>query len=148
MTDKFDTGNTAFIAKRYASERRFRAYGAAALAISVLFLAYVLIDIGIKAWPSFFEHSVVLDINLDPAKIDASNVMKSDFDLLVKDNLRNMFPNVTARADRKALLSLLSVGAADGWTTTALRLGANRAISAAQLASSEAGATRRHGFRL
>ena len=55
MTDKFDTGNTAFIAKRYASERRFRAYGAAALAISVLFLAYVLIDIGIKAWPSFFR---------------------------------------------------------------------------------------------
>ena len=30
----------------------------------------------------------------------------------------------------------------------ALRLGANRAISAAQLASSEAGATRRHGLRL
>ena len=31
---------------------------------------------------------------------------------------------------------------------TALRLGANRAISAAQLASSEAGATRRRGLRL
>ena len=50
MTDTFDKGNAAFIAKRYASERRFKAYGAAALAISVLFLAYLIIDIGIKAW--------------------------------------------------------------------------------------------------
>jgi phosphate transport system permease protein len=117
MTDKFDTGDAAFIARRYASERRFKAYGAVALVISVLFLAYVLIDIGIKAWPSFFEHSVVLDINLDPAKIDASNVMNSDFDLLVKDNVRDMFPNVTSRADRKVLASLFSVGAADDLRT-------------------------------
>ncbi len=42
----------------------------------------------------------------------------------------------------------LSAGAADGWATRTSRLGANRAISEAQLASSDAGATRRHGFRL
>ena len=40
-----------------------------------------------------------------------------------------------------------SAGAAEGWATTALRLGANRAISAVQLASSEAGATSRQGLR-
>ncbi len=79
MTDKFDKGNAAFIAKRYASERRFRAYGAVALAISVLFLVYLIVDIGIKAWPSFFEHRVVLDINLDASKIPASNVHEERF---------------------------------------------------------------------
>ena len=42
---------------------------------------------------------------------------------------------------------LPSAGNADGWTTTAFRLGANRAISAAQLASSEAGATSSDGLR-
>ncbi len=41
-----------------------------------------------------------------------------------------------------------SDGMADGWTTIALRLGANRAISEAQLASREAGATRSDGLRL
>jgi phosphate transport system permease protein len=65
MTDTFDKGNAAFIAKRYASERRFKAYGAVALAVSVLFLVYLIVDIGIKAWPSFFEHRVVLEVNLD-----------------------------------------------------------------------------------
>ena len=69
MTDTFDKGNAAFIAQRYASERRFKAYGAVALAVSVLFLAYLIVDIGIKAWPSFFEHRVVLEVNLD-ADID------------------------------------------------------------------------------
>ena len=44
--------------------------------------------------------------------------------------------------------SAVSAGIADGWTTTAFRLGANRAISAAQLASSEAGATSSDGLRL
>ncbi|MGB8313119.1 MAG: DUF3333 domain-containing protein, partial [Aestuariivirga sp.] len=113
MTDTFDKGNAAFIAKRYAGERRFRAYGAVALAISVLFLAYVLIDIGLKAWPSFFEHRAVLEVNLDATRVSPADVLKGDFEGLVKDALRNSFPNVTSRGDKKKLTSLLSVGAAD-----------------------------------
>ena len=117
MTDTFDKGNAAFIAKRYASERRFRAYGAVALAISVLFLVYLIADIGIKAWPSFFEHRVVLEVNLDARKISSTDVLKGDFEGLVKDGLRAQFPEVTERGDRKKLLSLLSVGAADDLRT-------------------------------
>src|SRR6185503_16196670 len=82
-------------------------------AISVLFLAYLIIDIGIKAWPSFFEHRVVLQINLDPGKIDPINVQKGDFTGLIKESLRAVFPTVTDRADKKNLTALLSVGAAD-----------------------------------
>ncbi len=85
MTDTFDKGNAAFIAKRYASERRFKAYGAVALAVSVLFLVYLIVDIGIKAWPSFFEHRVVLEVNLDASKIPANDVLKGDFEGVVKD---------------------------------------------------------------
>ena len=93
MTDTFDKGNAAFIAKRYASERRFKAYGAVALAISVLFLVYLIVDIGIKAWPSFFEHRAVLEVNLDASKIPADDVLKGDFEGLVKDGFpRAAFP--------------------------------------------------------
>ena len=113
MTDTFDKGNAAFIAQRYASERRFKAYGAVALAVSVLFLAYLIVDIGIKAWPSFFEHRVVLEINLDASKIPATEVLKGDFEGLVKDGLRGFFPGVTTRGDVRSLNSLLSAGAAD-----------------------------------
>lgn len=113
MTDTSGRGNAAFIARRYARERRFKAYGAVALAVSVLFLAYVLIDIGSKAWPSFSEHRVTLEVNLDASKISSTDVRKGDFEGLVKDGLRALFPEVTARGDKKKLLSLLSVGAAD-----------------------------------
>ena len=113
MTDTFDKGNAAFIAKRYASERRFRAYGAVALAISVLFLVYLIADIGIKAWPSFFEHRAVLEVNLDASKIPANDVLKGDFEGLVKGAFRGGFPGVTTRSDLKSLTSLLSAGAAD-----------------------------------
>ena len=113
MTNTFDNGNAGFIAKRYASERRFRAYGAVALAVSVAFLVYLIVDIGIKAWPSFFEHRAVLDINLDASKIPATDVLKGDFEGLVKNGFRSNFPGVTSRGDVKKLNSLLSVGAAD-----------------------------------
>ena len=102
-----------FIAERYRSERLFRFYGAAALVISVLFLGYLIFDIATKAWPSFTENRITLDIPIDPAKVDAADVRKGDFDGLVKDALRAKFPEVTARGDRKKLTSLLSVGAAD-----------------------------------
>jgi phosphate transport system permease protein len=113
MTDTFDKGNAAFIAKRYSSERRFKAYGAVALAVSVLFLVYLIVDIGIKAWPSFFEHRGILEINLDASKIPATDVLKGDFEGLVKDGFRNLFPGVTARRDVRSLTSLLSTGAAN-----------------------------------
>lgn len=113
MTDTFDKGNAAFIAKRYASERRFKAYGAVALAISVLFLVYLIVDIGIKARPSFFEHRVVLEVNLDANKIPANEVLRGDFEGLVKDGFRSLFPGVTTRVDVRSLTSLLSAGAAN-----------------------------------
>ncbi len=68
MTDFSRKLDPALVAKRYASERRFRAYGAVALAVSVLFLVYLIVDIAVKAWPSFFEHHVALKVELDPGQ--------------------------------------------------------------------------------
>jgi phosphate transport system permease protein len=113
MTDFSKKLDPALVAKRYASERRFRAYGAVALTVSVLFLVYLIVDIAVKAWPSFFEHHVVLQVELDPAKIDPAEAQKGDFNGVIKNGLRAAFPNVTNRADSKKLLAQLSVGTGD-----------------------------------
>jgi phosphate transport system permease protein len=113
MTDFSRKLDPALVAKRYASERRFRAYGAAALAISVLFLAYLIIDIAAKAWPSFFEHQITLNVALDPAKVDAAAIQKGDFNSAIKAALRAEFPTVASRADSKKLLAQLSGGTGD-----------------------------------
>ena len=104
--------SSKFIARRYAAERRFRIYGAAALAITALFLAFLVVDVAGKGWPAFFEHRAVLEVTIDPAKVDAKNPKAGDFEGLVKDALRSHFPGVTSRGERKKLTSLLSQGAA------------------------------------
>ena len=49
------------VKKRYASERRFRFYGAAALALTALFLAILLID---TATPDIAAHEKSVEANL------------------------------------------------------------------------------------
>jgi len=114
MTDTFRTGDPALVAKRYRAERRFRSYGAIALGLTALFLAFLIADIVVKGWPSFFEHRAILTVPLDPARIDAASPQNGDFQAIVKDAFRDQFPGVTSRGDRKKLNALLSIGAADG----------------------------------
>ncbi len=102
-----------FVAKRYAAERRFKYYGAGALVITALFLLFLISDIAIKGFPAFFEHRATVEVTIDPAKVDAAKPQAGDFDGIVKDAFRSLFPAAKSRADRKALGGLLSQGAAD-----------------------------------
>ncbi len=113
MTDSFRKGDPARIARRYAAERRFRAYGAVALGVTVLFLAILVADIVAKGWPAFTEHSVALKVTVDAAKVDAAAPQQGDFAAIVKQALRDQFPDVTSRGGKKKLSGLLSIGAAD-----------------------------------
>jgi phosphate transport system permease protein len=111
MTNRVQSA--ASVAKRYRAERRFKFYGALALGISILFLGALVLDIVIKAIPAFHENKIVLSVVLDPAAVDATAPMKGDYSAIVKKSLRDAFPQVTSRADKKKLATLLSGGAAD-----------------------------------
>ena len=113
MTDTVDTAYAARLKKRYAAEKRFRFYGVAALLITTLFLAYLLLDIVRKGWPAFFEHKAIISVTLDPAKLDAVTPANSDFAALVKDSWRAQFPDMTSRTDKKKLNGLLSQDASE-----------------------------------
>jgi len=102
------------IARRYRAERRFRAYGLVSLAITALFLGFLVVDIVGKGWPAFYEHTVTLSVPVAADKVDPANPAAGDYATLAKDALKAAFPSLTSRADRKALLDLLSTGAADG----------------------------------
>jgi phosphate transport system permease protein len=108
-----DTNYEKRLAKRYAAERRFRFYGALSLTLTLAFLAYLLVDIARKGWPAFFEHHATLSVTLDPAKLDAANLATADFSSLVKDAWKAKFPDITERADKKKLVSLLSQDASN-----------------------------------
>jgi phosphate transport system permease protein len=101
------------VARRYKAERRFRFYGAAALAVTALFLTVLLADVVIKSIPAFTETRVELEVKIDPAKVDAAKPLTGDYDAMIKEAFRDLFPGVKGRADRKALTGLLSSGAGD-----------------------------------
>ena len=81
-------GSNGLLAKRYASEKRFRAYGAIALALTILFLGFLLFDIVSKGWPAFFESHTTLEIKVDPSKVSADDVANGDFAGMIKQTVR------------------------------------------------------------
>ena len=99
--------------KRYAAERRFKAYGLIALGLTTAFLLFLLVDIVGKGWPAFFEHHTSVDVMIDPAVIDAASPAAGDYSKLLKDAVRAQFPDITSRGDKKKLASFISQAAAD-----------------------------------
>ena len=99
--------------KRYATERRFKSYGAIALGLTTAFLLLLLIDIVGKGWPAFFEHHSSVDVMIDLAKIDAAAPAAGDYSALIKDAVRAQFPDISSRSDKKKLASFISQAAAD-----------------------------------
>jgi phosphate transport system permease protein len=107
------------IRRRYAAERRFRFYGMLAVGLAILMLAVLLVSICSRGYSAFYRTEMALDVVLDPAiltpggKNDAETLAAADFQGLVKDALKAVFPEVTGRGERKALYGLVSNGAGD-----------------------------------
>ena len=103
--------------QRYARERRFKLLGLGAVLLAALFLAILLITIIKDAIPVLRQHYVTVTVPLDPAEIDpegkrtAASVSNANYGGLVKDYLRNQFPNVTSRREKKALYGIISSSA-------------------------------------
>jgi phosphate transport system permease protein len=99
--------------KRYAAERRFKFMGLGAVVLTGLFLAFLIIDIVIKALPTFTVYELVLPVTVDAARVDPANPSAGDYLGLLKESIRAQFPDVTSREDKKLLTGLLSPRAAD-----------------------------------
>ncbi len=97
--------------KRHASEFRFKAYGIGAIALSLLLLATLLTSIVSNGYSAFRETYVKLEVYIDPASVPADEPGKGNFDGLVKQTLRDMFPDVTGRSGKRELYGLISSGA-------------------------------------
>lgn len=116
MTDT-TTKVRASLKKRYAAEKRFRFYGITAIAASIGFLFILLFSIVSKGYPAFQSTFVKLDVLLDSATLGISETPTSaemraaNFGGLIKQTMRERFPEVSSRGDKKALYQLISTGA-------------------------------------
>ncbi len=105
------------ISRRYRNERIFRALGLGALCIGLGFLAFFFYTLIANSYTALRQTRVLLDINFDAAVIDPAgnrapdDLATADYQRLARDALNAMFPDITARAERRELNALLSSGA-------------------------------------
>ncbi len=105
------------LARRYAAEKRFRFYGATAIAISLLFLVILLGSILVKGLPAFTETQMLIDVTLDAKTLGVEEgaseqeLRSANYNALIKKSLREMFPEATKRKQKKELYKLVSTSA-------------------------------------
>lgn len=107
----------ASLKKRYAREKRFQWYGRMAVLTGFVFLFILLADIIGKGMPAFTQNYIRVGITYDPQQLgvpaapSTEELMRADFGGLIKASLREAFPDVSGRKDKRMLYRLVSVGA-------------------------------------
>jgi phosphate transport system permease protein len=102
--------------QRYRAEKRFRLYGVLAIGSAVLVLVLLLATVVARSLPAFFEHRVRLTVTFDRSLLDAdgrsaSGLVQANYGAVLKQALRDRFPEATSRSQLRALGALVSMGA-------------------------------------
>lgn len=103
--------------RRNRSEARFRWYGRLAVFIGLAAVATLFFDIIGKGHGAFKATYIKLEVHYDQALIDIDNLTDAEqmiagnWQALPKVALREKFPNVSGRSDKRRLNNLLSSGA-------------------------------------
>ena len=107
----------ASLKKRYAAEKRFRAYGLAGILFGLACIVLLFYTIASNAIPAFTQTMLRLDISLIPQDIDPAGnrdpevLSTANYRKVVRQAIRDLFPEVKSRRDRRALADILSPGA-------------------------------------
>jgi len=104
--------------KRYAREKAFRLAGLAAVCSALIMLGILFTSIIGNGWSAFQQTFIRLEIAFDADSIDPygnrypEDLSRADYGGLVKESLRNGFPAVSKRGEKKDLYKIISPGAA------------------------------------
>ena len=117
-TSKYTTDIVrAGLQKRYRREARFRRMGLAAIIAGLVFLSLLFTSIVGNGYTAFWQTYIQLEVHLDASVIDPDAtgdravIAGADYGGLVKRSLRDMFPEVTGRRDKRTLYGIVSSGA-------------------------------------
>lgn len=84
--------------RRYAAERRFRAYGIAAITFGLVFLVILVSTVVKNGYPAFMQTSITLPIEFDAGIIDPGNKRGSDPNVLIAANYPLLVRNAIVKA--------------------------------------------------
>lgn len=105
------------IKRRYAAERRFRAYGIVAMAVGLFFLSALIYSVVSKGYTAFLQTTITLPVEFTEKDVDPDNkrgedpavLAKGDFGKLVKHALANRLGfEATDRKSAKLAAAMIS----------------------------------------
>lgn len=104
--------------KRYRSEMLFKTLGLGAILLGLLFVGLLFFSIISKGYSAFVATHIALDVHFEESMIDPAGTRKSadlfegDYRGLYRKAVREAFPTVKGRRDKRALAGIIS-GAAE-----------------------------------
>lgn len=107
----------AGLARRYRAERRFRAYGMAAIAVGIAFVLFLFGTVFAQGLSALRQAYVQIDVFYDPEIIDPAgnrdpdDLVVADYQSLVRASLRERFPTVEGRPALRELYGIASSAA-------------------------------------
>ena len=102
---------------RIAKEKRFKAYGIISITTALTLLTILFVSIFSQGYTAFQETRIQLPVYfdqeiLDPNKTNDWNIIKkANFNGLVKQSIRDLFPEVSGRSNKRKLYKIVSSSA-------------------------------------
>jgi phosphate transport system permease protein len=103
--------------RRYRAERRFKAYGLAAAISGLVFVGFLFLSIISTGYTAFVQTYIRIDIRFDPELIDPQGLrdeetlFTGDYSGVLKQSVREKFPQVEGRRELRQLYGMISEGA-------------------------------------
>jgi phosphate transport system permease protein len=107
----------AGLSRRYRAERRFRAYGMAAISVGIAFVLFLFGTVFAQGLSALRQAYVQIDVFYDPEIIDPAgnrdpdDLVVADYQSLVRASLRERFPTVEGRPALRELYGIASSAA-------------------------------------
>ena len=107
----------ASLKRRYAAERRFKAYGIAAISFALFWIVVLFGTIVSNGYSAFVQTMVRLDITIYPQDIDPDGkrdrevLSTADYQTPIRQAITDLFPDVQGRSDLRQLEAMISPGA-------------------------------------
>ena len=124
--------------KRHLAESRFKTYGILGIISAIVFLIVILSTIFIEGKSAFKSTYIKLDVFFDPSIIDPGGTRDIDeirfanYRKVIKNSLKNYFPEVTGKEEMKSLTELISSSEEENLMQAVLKnndlIGANKKV--------------------
>ena len=108
-TINFSKSTSFNLPKRGRSEFRFQIIGIGAILLSLAFLSWLTITVIFGSLGAFKHVEIAVSVDLTSKNVDADDVNSASFGSIMKSGLREQFPDVKKRKDKKKLYKLISV---------------------------------------